>query len=952
MLYLRNFTKVCSKPVNLHKSIKDEDLLVIYGEFKRLYIISIQDYLEYQGAYNMPKSIYIDNLIRFTYYNTDCIVYPYVMYKSQEDMIKEYNESNALFKRNYFTNDTYKLASVIVKLEKPTDTTYCMSYYINNNIIDNIYKGKKETKLYLFTELLTTQIKSDITLDNNTALKTLTLPPVDEQDYTFNVNKSILKTDIQLYEYQKRDVIWMKNIENKIEKKQNVIKYNYNLIYPLLKNKFVLLNHNIFPAWLLQETPDFMKATINITYYGGNLVSKIGLGKTLISLYNILESSLKTREQYDKFVTFSDKCNYMYKRGKKKGESCTKQITNATELYCQEHKSSIFIDKRVLMYKNLDDFKVEDFLEGNLMKTNASLIICPNQLCDQWVNEYYDKFVNDKRVILLVTRDQYSNITLGDLLFADIVVVSYQFLLNIHNNNQNNNVQSKFVQSDNLYDLLNSKELTNLHHFKWRKVFLDEAHEIKNMAKCMVLKDAISKLKSSYKWNVTGTPFANGVNGLLHLLSYNTNYNESHRNTEFMDTYEIVSSGIRKELISTLKDSSLFRCNSKESIVEEYKGNIIKEYVKKLEFTVQERNIYNSYLEGHKNKYADFLIKLCCHSELNSDTKTMIQNCKTLDEIQKTLLEFNKKKLNENRKELENVTLVLEHEEKKLLEETDEIIEEQLKAHIANVKRRQTVLSATCSSLERTYNYLRNEIDKLQEATVDHTCPICLDEIDKSALTITKCGHKFCWDCLFETFNIKYSKSDFKCPTCNGLLNANEMYLVQAQNETDVEHNELDSIIQKVKSTKIGNIVHFLKTGLDPADKVIIFSQWDEMLHKVGNILEEYKIKLVYCNGSVYQRKKAIKSFSTNPDINIIMLSSRNAASGINLTKANKIILFEPVYGSSDYRKEIEAQAIGRSDRIGQKRPIDVYRFIIKDTIEEDIIEENIDDNKMKIMTI
>ena len=61
------------------------------------------------------------------------------------------------------------------------------------------------------------------------------------------------------------------------------------------------------------------------------------------------------------------------------------------------------------------------------------------------------------------------------------------------------------------------------------------------------------------------------------------------------------------------------------------------------------------------------------------------------------------------------------------------------------------------------------------------------------------------------------------------------------------------------------------------------------------------------------------------------MLSSRNAASGINLTIANKIILLEPVYGSFEYRKNIEEQAIGRADRIGQKSPIDVYRFIISE---------------------
>ena len=131
-------------------------------------------------------------------------------------------------------------------------------------------------------------------------------------------------------------------------------------------------------------------------------------------------------------------------------------------------------------------------------------------------------------------------------------------------------------------------------------------------------------------------------------------------------------------------------------------------------------------------------------------------------------------------------------------------------------------------------------------------------------------------------------------------------------------------------------------------DKIILFSQWDELLHKVGNILTNQNIKLVYCNGSVYQRKRAINLFYKDPDTNLILLSSKNSASGINLTVANKIIFLEPIYGNQEYRKNVECQAIGRADRLGQTRPIDIHRFIIKDTIEQDIYNNCIDDGKIK----
>jgi SNF2 family DNA or RNA helicase len=175
-----------------------------------------------------------------------------------------------------------------------------------------------------------------------------------------------------------------------------------------------------------------------------------------------------------------------------------------------------------------------------------------------------------------------------------------------------------------------------------------------------------------------------------------------------------------------------------------------------------------------------------------------------------------------------------------------------------------------------------------------------------------------------------------------------EVYKLRQSEESS--NTDIDKIIERVRSTKIGSIIHFLtnnKTG-----KIILFSQWDSLLHKVGKYLKEFGFNTVYCNGTVYQRKRAIDSFCKDKDVNIILLSSRNAASGVNLTVASKIILLEPVYGTQEYRHNIESQAIGRADRIGQKNPIQVHRFIIADTIEQDILENNIEDGKIRELPI
>ena len=66
------------------------------------------------------------------------------------------------------------------------------------------------------------------------------------------------------------------------------------------------------------------------------------------------------------------------------------------------------------------------------------------------------------------------------------------------------------------------------------------------------------------------------------------------------------------------------------------------------------------------------------------------------------------------------------------------------------------------------------------------------------------------------------------------------------------------------------------------------------------------------------------------------MLSSERSNSGSNLTEANHIIFIDVLQSEIEITKSIEAQAIGRAVRLGQKLPVKIIRFITKDTIEED----------------
>lgn len=118
--------------------------------------------------------------------------------------------------------------------------------------------------------------------------------------------------------------------------------------------------------------------------------------------------------------------------------------------------------------------------------------------------------------------------------------------------------------------------------------------------------------------------------------------------------------------------------------------------------------------------------------------------------------------------------------------------------------------------------------------------------------------------------------------------------------------------------------------------KVLIFSQFKTQL----DILEDYAKDLRRWNvcridGSVAQddRRQQIKEFNSNPDYKLFLLSTRAGGQGINLASADTVILFD-----SDWNPQQDLQAQDRAHRIGQTRPVVIYRLATKGTVEEELL--------------
>jgi ATP-dependent DNA helicase len=117
--------------------------------------------------------------------------------------------------------------------------------------------------------------------------------------------------------------------------------------------------------------------------------------------------------------------------------------------------------------------------------------------------------------------------------------------------------------------------------------------------------------------------------------------------------------------------------------------------------------------------------------------------------------------------------------------------------------------------------------------------------------------------------------------------------------------------------------------------KVLIFSQFKTQI----DILQDYctlrKWDVCRIDGGVDQasRRDQIASFNKDPTLKLFLLSTRAGGQGINLASADTVILFD-----SDWNPQQDLQAQDRAHRIGQTRPVVVYRLATKDTVEESLL--------------
>ena len=215
-------------------------------------------------------------------------------------------------------------------------------------------------------------------------------------------------------------------------------------------------------------------------------------------------------------------------------------------------------------------------------------------------------------------------------------------------------------------------------------------------------------------------------------------------------------------------------------------------------------------------------------------------------------------------------------------------------------------------------------------------CAVCLMEMEQQDCCILKtCNHVFCRLCIGSVLKI----SNRLCPLCRKPFAESDM--IDKDNAT-IAATQCDQVMNTSDNNintppKVLALLDAIKE-MDYDEKGVIFSQFTSFLDIIEKALRDTGHKCVRIDGSMspQKRSESVTAFSSDKvdSPKFIICSLHAAGTGINLTRGNWAFMMDCWWNES-----VESQAMDRIHRIGQTRNVKVVRYVMKDTIEERMVD-------------
>ncbi|OBA22322.1 hypothetical protein METBIDRAFT_77762 [Metschnikowia bicuspidata var. bicuspidata NRRL YB-4993] len=247
-----------------------------------------------------------------------------------------------------------------------------------------------------------------------------------------------------------------------------------------------------------------------------------------------------------------------------------------------------------------------------------------------------------------------------------------------------------------------------------------------------------------------------------------------------------------------------------------------------------------------------------------------------------------------------------------------------------------------------------NGLPQDERKELQHTCPMCLDVVgDDSIVILANCGHMICDGCASTLFILNGMIQEAPvCASCETFTSTTDIvdytmydkifnmnydfpklqHICPTQRKFLIQRDQGFALSAKMEKT-LDIIKEITDNTLD--EKIIVFSHFTVTFDLMGHALKQDNIKYLRYDGSmnIDDKNNTINEFYQGaPRVLLISLKAGNV--GLTLTCASHVVIMDPFWNPY-----VEDQAMDRAHRFGQERSVKVYRLLIRNSVEDRIMD-------------
>ncbi|RCK54811.1 putative ATP-dependent helicase IRC5 [Candida viswanathii] len=599
---------------------------------------------------------------------------------------------------------------------------------------------------------------------------------------------------------------------------------------------------------------------------------------------NISESTKSTREAIEKSQSGSNKNQPKLITGGTLKDYQLDGLQWLVTLY-ENGLNGILADEMGLG-KTLQCISFLSYLIENGIK-GPFLIVVPVSTLFNWYNEI-QKFAPQVNVVKYIgTKQERAGINLTKLARTNqIFLTSYEMSI---------------------------RDFNRLSAVDWKYLIVDEGHRLKN-SQCLLIK-FLKKLEVPNRLLLTGTPLQNNLNELWSLLNFILpdifqdlelfqqwfNFDEltsfaateGNNDDEDEETKRLIKKNIQETLVKNLHTIL------QPFILRRLKRDVItnlppkKEYLLRIPLTKLQKKIYADALD---NRLFESLVAVNLKEFIENNQKALFEG-----------FDINRYLLRKGNKVIANPTEKRTRNNRSYKEaESDDEFESEV------------VHSSRVSSVIPPYE---EAVEKYKDVTPKSA---------KQKLIIDSLYH----DIYSRIRRLKLQ--NVKLIQLRNICNSPYMYYEPFEDDESNTGKFMDLV--KKNLSKFQVLDQLLGQLLPNGHKLLIFCQFTKVLDLLEVYLHNLGIQTCYLDGSTNHevRQEQIDEFNSDSEVKVFLLSTRAGGLGLNLTAADTVILWD-----SDWNPQADLQAIDRVHRIGQTKPVKIYRFMVKESIEEILLSKS-----------